>query len=151
MSLRSQPSSLFPNYTRASFTCASRAPNCLALPFALGTVALSAHPVDSRRVLASHRAPASLQVMEDSLSGARRGYVKVKGTDTEEEEQFVGPPCKRPRRAVDAPQVQAERTCNSLMPSNSLRSSIMHESGVHVLYNRVCPVVEDAGRGVGAG
>lgn len=45
-----------------------------------------------------------VQVVEDDLNSVRPGFVKVTG-DAFDAEPFIGPPCKRPRRPVDAPQV----------------------------------------------
>ena len=48
------------------------------------------------------------QVMTGDLEGAKTGYIRAVDLDAHEQEQpFVGPPCKRPRLAVDAPQVTA--------------------------------------------
>ena len=44
--------------------------------------------------------------MKDDLEGARPGYIRAVDLDADAQNQpFVGPPCKRPRLAVDAPQV----------------------------------------------
>lgn len=54
-----------------------------------------------------HQASASCrQVMKDDLEDARPGYIRAADPDGDAQEQpFVGPPCKRSRLAVDAPQV----------------------------------------------
>lgn len=44
-------------------------------------------------------------MLEQDLNGAKPGYVKL-SDDAARPAPFIGPPCKRPRRPVDAPQVR---------------------------------------------
>jgi hypothetical protein len=50
--------------------------------------------------------------MKDDLEEAKSGYIRAADLDADMQElPFVGPPCKRPRLAVDVPQVHCSALC----------------------------------------